>query len=318
MLLLRDGRWATDLSVVPVMSAIFREVAPYSGVDENLPTGVQGIVVPSGGSTLAILQDGRGLDVRSTLPSKVHVYEFKTKQERAAVARNAPNPSEAAGRFDDGSWRIFRIKADAPVGFDTVRVEAKKASKAEATLKVLVLDKKTVKVAIRAVQVRDGKQLVIFGNAADPKKLLDEMNAVWNPQANVYFELGRTDAATIDGISPQANAIEIQKLPQGFLDERDSGSALTFFLVRKVTNGGTPDNGVTNAKERISLIADSRSDSTMAHEAGHFLGALTADGKYDSEYGHPEKSQEMLMHAQHTGKKIPYSAVIKFNHGYRR
>ena len=102
------------------------------------------------------------------------------------------------------------------------------------------------------------------------------------------------------------------------MDERDSASALTFFLVRKVTDGGTADKGATNAKERVSLIADSRSDSTMAHEAGHFLGALNADGKYDSEYGHPEKSQEMLMHVHHTGNKIPYSALTKFNYGYRR
>jgi hypothetical protein len=95
------------------------------------------------------------------------------------------------------------------VGFDRVRVEAKKtkAREAEATLKVIVLDQKTVKVAIRPVQVRDGKQLVSLGNAADPKKLLNEMNAIWNPQANVYFELGRTDPATIDGL-PQAESIE--------------------------------------------------------------------------------------------------------------
>ena len=302
------------------MAATFREVTAYSGVDENLPTGGQGIVVPSGGSTLVILQDGRGLDVRSTIPSKVYVYEFKTRQERTGAVRSASNPSEAMRRFDDDSWRIFRVKADAPVGFDKVRVEAKrtKAEKAETTLKVIVLDKKTVKVAIRPAQVRDGKQLVSLGNAADPQKLLDEMNAIWNSQANVYFELGRTDAATIEGLSPQADAIEMQKLPQGFLDERDSRSALTFSLVRKVTDGGTADKGATNAKERVSLIADSRSDSTMAHEAGHFLGALTAEGKYDSEYGHPEKSQEMLMHVQHTGKKIPYSAITKFNYGYRR
>jgi len=302
------------------MAATFREVTAYSGVDENLPTGGQGIVVPSGGSTLVILQDGRGLDVRSTIPSKVYVYEFKTRQERTGAVRNASNPSEAMRRFDDDSWRIFRVKADAPVGFDKVRVEAKrtKADKAETMLKVIVLDKKTVKVAIRPAQVRDGKQLVSLGNAADAQKLLDEMNAIWNPQANVYFELGRTDAATIEGLSPQADAIEMQKLPQGFLDERDSRSALTFFLVRKVTDGGTADKGATNAKERVSLIADSRSDSTMAHEAGHFLGALTAEGKYDSEYGHPEKSQEMLMHVHHTGKKIPYSAITKFNYGYHR
>jgi hypothetical protein len=303
------------------MPATFREVTAYSGVDENLPTGGQGIVVPSGGSTLVILQDGRGLDVRSTIPSKVFVYEFKTRQERAGAVRNASNPSEATRRFDDDSWRIFRVKAEAPVGFDKVRVEARKtrADKAEATLKVIVLDKKTVKVAIRPAQVRDGKQVVSLGRAADPQKLLDEMNAIWNPQANVYFELGRTDAATIDGLSPQTDAIEMQKLPKGFLDERDLvGSALTFFLVRKVMDGGTADKGSTNAKERLSLIGDSRSESTMAHEAGHFLGALNAEGKYDSEYGHPEKSDEMLMHVHHVGKKIPYSAITKFNYGYRR
>jgi hypothetical protein len=304
------------------MPATFREVTAYSGVDENLPTGGQGIVVPSGGSTLVILQDGRGLDVRSTMPSKVYVYEFKTRQERAGAVRNASNPSEATRRFDDDSWRIFRVKADAPVGIDKVKVEARKtkAHNAEATLKVIVLDKKTVKVAIRATQVRDGKQLVSLGNAADPQKLLDEMNAIWNPQVNVYFELGRTDAATIEGLSPQVGAIEMQKLPKGFLDERDrdSESALTFFLVRKVMDGGTADKGATNAKERVSLISDSRSESTMAHEAGHFLGSITAEGKYDSEYGHPEKSDEMLMHVHHIGKKIPYSAITRFNYGYRR
>src|SRR5262249_43042346 len=92
-------------SVVLGMSAIFREVAPYSGVDESLPTGGQGIVVPSRGSTLVILEDGGGLDVRPDMPSKVYVYEFKTRQERAAAARNALNPSEATRRLDDGSWR---------------------------------------------------------------------------------------------------------------------------------------------------------------------------------------------------------------------
>jgi hypothetical protein len=31
---------------------------------------------------------------------------------------------------------------------------------------------------------------------------------------------------------------------------------------------------------------------------------------------HPEKSQEMLMHVNHLGKKIRYAAVLKFNYGY--
>jgi hypothetical protein len=70
------------------MSANFREVAAYSGLDEKLPSCGQGIVILSGGSTLVILEDAKGLDVRSTIPSKVHVYEFTTKQGRAGAQRN--------------------------------------------------------------------------------------------------------------------------------------------------------------------------------------------------------------------------------------
>jgi len=298
---------------------MFREVAAYSGVDEKLPTkGKQGIIIPKGGSTLVILEGGNGLTVQSTLPAQVHVHEFKTKQERADATRNATNPSDAIRRLDAGSWRIFSIKGDNPVGIDKVTVEAKnQANKSEATLKVIVLEKKTVKVAIRPVQVRDpdSKKFVSLGSAADPDKLLKEMNAIWNLQANVYFEpLGRTDVATIDGVATQA-VIEATKLQNGFLQERDKDSALTFFLVYRVRDG-RPVRGFTIAKDRISLIGDDRSDSTMAHEAGHFLGSLNEKGNYSSEYGHPENDQEMLMHEYHTGTKIPYSAVPNFNYGY--
>jgi hypothetical protein len=50
-------------------------------------------------------------------------------------------------------------------------VEAKnpKARKAEVTLKVIVLDKKTVKVPICPVPVRNGKQLASLGDATDPR-----------------------------------------------------------------------------------------------------------------------------------------------------
>jgi hypothetical protein len=106
------------------MAAKFREVARI-WVDENLPSGGQGIVVPSRGSMLVILQDGKGLKVQSTLPPKVRVYEFQTNQEQSEMAKKALNPSEAKQRFGDGSWRIFRIEADAPVGLDKVKVEAK-------------------------------------------------------------------------------------------------------------------------------------------------------------------------------------------------
>jgi hypothetical protein len=41
-------------------------------------------------------------------------------------------------------------------------------------------------------------------------------------------------------------------------------------VVSGISGRRSARQGATNAKERVSLIADSRSDSTMAHEAGHF------------------------------------------------
>jgi len=70
------------------MAARFREVAPYRGIDENLPSGGQGMVIPSGGSNLVILQDGKGLKVQSTLHPKVRVYEF-TNQEQTDAAKKS-------------------------------------------------------------------------------------------------------------------------------------------------------------------------------------------------------------------------------------
>jgi hypothetical protein len=59
--------------------------------------------------------------------------------------------------------------------------------------------------------VRDGQRLVSlqFPLIRGPAERDD---AIWNPQANVFFERA-PDAATIDGLSPQADTIEM-KLPK--------------------------------------------------------------------------------------------------------
>jgi hypothetical protein len=46
-------------------------------------------------------------------------------------------------------------------------------------------------------------------------------------------------------------------------------------MVKRAANNADKDLGVINSEAGISLISDDRSDSTMAHEAGHFLGSLS-------------------------------------------
>jgi hypothetical protein len=96
-----------------------------------------------------------------------------------------------------------------------------------------------------------------------------------------------------------------------------SAKGLTAFMVNQALDNRKVVNGVTDAKVGISLISDKRRDSTIAHEAGHYLGAVDDKGKFSSTYGHPgSQADEMLMRDGGSGHKIPYGMVPDFNKGY--
>ena len=98
---------------------------------------------------------------------------------------------------------------------------------------------------------------------------------------------------------------------------KGSAKGLTAFMVNQALDNGKVVNGVTNAKDGVALISDNRGDSTIAHEAGHYLGAVDDKGKFISTYGHPgSQAVEMLMRDGGAGRKIPYGRVPDFNKGY--
>ena len=68
------------------MPAAFRQVSPYAGVDERLPTGSAGIVVPRKGSNLVLLEDGAALKVASNLSPTVQVDSAATVSRSVAPA----------------------------------------------------------------------------------------------------------------------------------------------------------------------------------------------------------------------------------------
>jgi hypothetical protein len=220
-----------------------------------------------------------------------------------------------------GTLRLFKITANALVGLGG-KVEAidTKKKRAEATLKVIVLKEKRVKIAIRAVQVRDERGTLVNSSQkpVEPRILLEQMNAIWKPQANVMFELSQTEPVTIDELKPgQPADITNEALKAAFIARKDPAAALTFFMVKRAVNRDSQDLGVVNSEAGISLISDDRSESTMAHEAGHFLGSLSESGKFSMRYGHQGTAPNLLMRAGGAGQKIPYSLVTDFNKGYR-
>ena len=80
------------------MSAKFRELTRYSGVDEDLDRSYQGIVVPLKGSNRVMLSDGAGHKVSSNLPSIVKVKEITSHYPDALTADQTANlKSERCG-----------------------------------------------------------------------------------------------------------------------------------------------------------------------------------------------------------------------------
>jgi hypothetical protein len=308
------------------MSAEFKEVFANCGFDRQTPTGGPGIVIPQNGVSFVILDGGKDLKVAPTTNGMLRVDEIKDDQRHQSIT-NAPYPRKATDKapaltmLKSGTSRLFKITANSHLGLG-VKIEAvdPKKKRAEATLKVIILKQKPVKIAIRPVQVRDEKGTLVNSNVnpIDAKVLLDEMNTIWTPQANVVFELSKKDPVFISQLKAgQPADITNEALKADFIAKKDPDAALTFFMVKRAVNRDSKDLGVINSEAGISLISDDRSDSTMAHEAGHFLGSLSESGKFSMRYGHQGTDEKLLMRAGGAGRKIPYEIVTDFNKGYR-
>jgi len=296
------------------MVAKFREVTPYSGVDENLTADTAGMIVALKGSNLVKLVDGADLDVVCSDKSRSLVLLDEITDKHQIALANVVNSTP-------GPFRLFKVTARGVPGMDKVAVEAfaKGTSKlAQAKLKVLVLRPMEVTISLRPAQIyrAASKGYVNFTELPfDPKQLLDEMNLIWTPQANVIFKLGKTDSAPLKALAEGARVADIDdSATLTELTKLKDGSNFTAFFVRRAFHGKQV-LGVTDEKAGVALIGDDRSDRTLAHEAGHYLGSHNDSGAFTGTYGHPGVDMD-LMREGGAGWRIPYSSVPYFNRGY--
>ena len=310
------------------MSVEFKQVFANCGFTQQTPTGGPGIMVPQDGVAFFVLEGGKDLKVGPAAGVPLRVDEIKDDQRRhesLTTARFPTNDKERAAAvalLKGGNSRLFKITANKRLGWG-LKIEAvnpKTKTAAVAPLKVIILKVKPVTIAIRPVRVLDdkGSPVASAQKEVNAKALLDQMNTIWTPQANVVFDLGKTDAVTLKTLKPGQDA-DITKVPlrDELIANKDPGAALTFFMVKRAVNKDSKDLGVINSELAISLISDDRSDSTMAHEAGHFLGSLSESGKFSQRYGHQGIDASLLMRDGGAGWKIPYDIVTDFNKGYR-
>src|SRR5581483_3416834 len=143
------------------MTAAFKELLPYSGVDEKTPTGGPGIMVPFGNDgNIVMLAQGPLLNVTSN--SKMINVQGLSRSNYGDFISHLPTSlakdEEAAigAKLKDKTWRFFRVWANHLPGLSKVPlIEARSATRAEAVLKVLVVKQREVKIAIRPVKTKD-------------------------------------------------------------------------------------------------------------------------------------------------------------------
>jgi len=337
------------------MPAAFREVFAAFGVDDDRTPPA--MIAPVRGSNVVALAGGEDLivkperdNIKVTPRTRQEVMHMVLFNHLAAKSLGAPVVG-GEPRF----YEIYGQQAGGPKG-TLVNATNPKTKKTETSLRVMVLGRKTVKIAIRPVRVPDAKGGWDFHATKqfDAKELVDQMNAIWTPQANIDFDLVSTDPVSIeqkdltralewptDDKTRLPDEINIQAFAPVFIKHKAPRADFTIFMVKRVLDRALghqrekPDRPVaaTMPTDAFALAGDnigedlvraSRKLSTppglpLAHEAGHFIGSAT-----DRPYGHPYrdgfKGGTMLM--QRGGPtagpgKIPFEDTISsFNQNW--
>jgi hypothetical protein len=322
----------------------FRELLRCVGVDEE----ASGVVVPIGGTNLVLLdtEGGKPLEVISTHPA-IEVKEIdgtairsKLIDSNIEVQQPDVDPQLTAAMLPTSMFwydkpRFFEIRGTrVPVGFPGASIQAWGAGqkrRLETSLMAVVLDEKKVKIAIRNVQIADGNGRPTFQTSkpVDANKEKANMDAVWQRQANITFDLISTDPVFINDKDPTTRAklgrafgmnepdnavfpaeIDVITLESFFAELKVPGALLTFFVVDKL-KGGT--SGSTRSSGVIFISGSQKRQTTFAHEAGHFFRNSGANGSWNNP-GHtynPDKDQDKreLMRDGGAGWKVTWNLV---------
>jgi hypothetical protein len=339
--------------------AAFQEVFRRSGVDDR--RSPPGMVVPFGvgGNIVALIDPGRKLKVEQH-PYALEIRELDGAEIRKRVmqVRDTFEP-EVDKEFKaaslpatfNGDARFFEIKGRKKLiplpGLTVVARSAGRKGGIEPKLQVAVLPEIKVKVAMRNVMVPvPGSVGPPAFHAKKPCTELDElltMNSIWQPQANIRFELVPSDWLVIDdsqaavkqeladatgmkdaSLATFPNMIEVEKLKGFFAKHKIKGAHLTIFCVDKLWSSGYSPMGKAVPELGIAFISSIRGPSTSAHEAGHFLGhySKSETKPWDSQghtletdsKGKEDRAEDvkMLMRGGGAGWKIKFDLVKEF------
>lgn len=331
--------------------ARFHEITRCAGVDEG--SKPPGMIVPLGGTNVVMIEtSGMDLEVKPA-NGAIRLEKFDGRDIARLIrdrnnelmqpgvddqVREAYRPGHGA-LYSHKPW-FYRVHGRTSTGFPGTLVRAvprpvpgRRTPVAEATLRVAVVDRMVIKVAIRNVQARDQQGSMRFHakQPCDPAKEVAQMNAIWTPQTNMVFELvpsadlvvDHNDAKTqeelkkVVGVKPDSRAefyagsnVHVEKFSGWFAQHKVPSTLMTFFVVHQAHSSpdlvygrrGYYPEGTMNRQLGVSFISGTRLPSTFAHEAGHWLGDMWHTGEDIS----------LLMREGGSGYRITFDLVKGF------
>ena len=291
--------------------ANFEELSGNRGVDTLKPDAAW-VIVPDGGSNQVFLRGGIGY----SLALKSDGGNVVWKDVAAPPKSHDPDnmvASATRGKTD----RLLKFVAGKP---GMGRITATK-DRAAVSIGFSVHPKKTHKISFYFLQDKNGdtvKPRTTFSpsNAAD---WVADLNGVYGPQANIWFELGKAVPLPLPGLPEIVSAAEA-----GTLEGKKDKVLINIFLAGSKIKSNESDFplGFYAIKEKLIVVKDQAPSKTnakpmlktMAHEIAHLLNydrkASTEGHEYYQKCGY---KSDVLNTLDGTDIKIPHQRVLDWN-----
>ena len=240
---------------ITVLKVEFKESAVNNGFDDT--THPRWLVVP----------------VNNSPNTKMAVAEITPSSGASHVDFQVANTNKAtvspATAFSASQTATLTGQAKGETALD-----ARTGGSVCTTLNLAVKDKKSVKVAIHFMKDNAGHSTT----TSDADAIINHLNTVFTPQANVVFVKHSADSPTVPkDLGPVVEWYATE--PANEWDDvvtaaRDATADVNLYFVWEYEQDGTPDTDNANAGTLGTdcLIEDNRGTRTIPHEVGHALG----------------------------------------------
>jgi hypothetical protein len=305
--------------------AKFEEVERNRGVD-SLKPGLEWIMVPKGGSNIVCLTGGAGYSIAVSegkdYVSVAKVAEAKYRDEIGLVNALFIGKDDSLFKVtgkNRGPGKIAAIKG-----------------KDKTELKFSVQGSRTFGISFFYLHDLDAQNVATSRTMFSPKDgagWVSQLNDVYGPQANIWFELGKNQPLAVSGLGAEVTSDNAQMLANHKEAQvatgktKESKAPIRVFLagpkLRSVDSSHPA--GFYHIASKVILLKDQKAPNiwagefrepmlkTLAHEIAHFLNYLQGQGQGHEFYQSSGYLSDILNTMDGSNIKISRQRVLDWN-----